>query len=214
MFSGIVETTGRVVALPPAEGGRLVIGGVSFAGSLVLGESVAINGACMTVVDSGPDFFAVDLSLETLRITRMGAFAAGERVNLERAMRLSDRLGGHLVLGHVDCLGRIETRTKEAETVFFRLFVPAPHHRYLIVKGSIAVDGISLTVNGFRDLLSAESPGPGSLVELAIIPHTIRETTLSDRGPGETVHLEMDLVGKYVDRFGTVDRIRAELSGG
>lgn len=201
MFSGIIEATGQVEASVSSRGGRLRLSNVPFAGELVLGESVSINGACMTVVESGRDVFSVDVSMETLRITRMGDFKKGERVNLERAMRLSDRLGGHLVLGHVDCLGQIVERTLEGNTVFFRIGVPAPYHRYLIPKGSITVDGISLTVNDFRD-----SPDrSGSTVDLAIIPHTILVTTLGDRKVSDSVHLELDLVGKYVDRFRQVD---------
>ncbi|MGC8529027.1 MAG: riboflavin synthase [Leptospirillia bacterium] len=205
MFSGIIEATGRVLApidvSGSAGGGRLGIGGVPFAGELAAGESVAIDGACMTVVESRGDAFFVDVSRETLRVTRMGDFKAGDRVNLERAMKLSDRLGGHLVLGHVDCLGRIDSRESVGNTAFFELFVPAPYHRYLIPKGSITVDGISLTVNHFRDL----PEGSGSLVTLAIIPHTLAVTSLGDRQAGHRVHLELDMVGKYVDRFREVD---------
>jgi len=210
LFSGIIEATGRVLSSVPPEGGRLTIIGVSFAEELVAGESVAINGACMTVVSRGPDRFSVDVSLETLRVTRMGEMGPGERVNLERAMRLSDRLGGHLVLGHVDCLGRIEGRRTEGNTEFFSLQVPSPDHRYLIPKGSITVDGISLTVNAFAD----RADPPGSLVELAIIPHTLEVTTLGEREPGDSVHLELDLVGKYVDRFREVDGARGEVVHG
>ncbi len=205
MFSGIIEATGQVLTpvdgSGDAGGGRLVIGGVPFAAELVPGESVAIDGACMTVVEARGESFFVDVSRETLRVTRMGAFKAGDRVNLERAMKLSDRLGGHLVLGHVDCLGRIDSRAVDGNTAFFELFVPAPHHRYLIPKGSITVDGISLTVNQFRDL----PDGSGSLVTLAIIPHTLSVTSLGGRRPGDRVHLELDMVGKYVDRFRAVD---------
>lgn len=206
MFSGIIETTGQILSSVPAQGGSLTITGVAFAKDLVAGESVAINGACMTVVSRDKDHFSVDVSLETLRVTRMGEMVPGERVNLERAMRLSDRLGGHLVLGHVDCLGRIEGRRSSGNTEFFSLHVPAPLHRYLIPKGSITVDGISLTVNAFSD-----SPDrTGSLVELAIIPHTLAVTTLGERKPGDRVHLELDLVGKYVDRFREIDGAPAE----
>lgn len=201
MFSGIVEATGQVLAPVGESGGRLGVGGVPFAGELAAGESVAIDGACMTVVETRGEAFYVDVSRETLRVTRMGEFKAGDRVNLERAMKLSDRLGGHLVLGHVDCLGRIDSRESSGNTAFFGLFVPAPHHRYLIPKGSITVDGISLTVNQFRDL----PDGRGSLVTLAIIPHTLSVTSLGDRRPGDSVHLELDMVGKYVDRFREVD---------
>ncbi len=197
MFSGIIEATGRIVAKVDPAGGRLGVSEVPFAEELVSGESVAIDGACMTVVETRGDTFFVDVSRETLRVTRMGRFQPGDRVNLERAMRLSDRLGGHLVLGHVDCQGRVDSRETVGNTEFFGLFVPAPHHRYLIVKGSITVDGISLTVNTFRDLPDKT----GSLVTLAIIPHTLAVTTLGDRRPGDSVHLELDMVGKYVDRF-------------
>lgn len=201
MFSGIIEATGRVLSPVPSDGGLLTITGVPFASELSTGESVAINGACMTVVSRERDRFSVDVSVETLRVTRMGEMVAGEEVNLERAMRLSDRLGGHLVLGHVDCLGVIEGRRTAGNTEFFSLFVPAPHHRYLIPKGSITVDGISLTVNAFAD----RPDRSGSLVELAIIPHTLAVTTLGHRGEGSCVHLELDLVGKYVDRFREID---------
>ncbi len=201
MFSGIIETTGRVSAPVSPEGGRLVIAGVSFAKELSLGESVAINGACMTVVSSDNEGFSVDVSRETLRVTRMGALVRGDRVNLERAMRLSDRVGGHVVLGHVDCLGRIDGRRAEGNTEFFSVFVPAPFHRYLIPKGSIAVEGISLTVNRFEDC----SEDAGSLVELAIIPHTLKVTALGERVPGNLVHLELDMMGKYADRFREMD---------
>ncbi len=210
MFSGIIEATGRVLSAVAPEGGRLTITGVSFARELSAGESVAINGACMTVVSREEDRFSVDVSLETLRVTRMGEMDAGEGVNLERAMRLSDRLGGHLVLGHVDCLGRIEGRRTSGNTEFFSLFVPAPHHRYLIPKGSITVDGISLTVNAFSD----RPDGSGSVVELAIIPHTLAVTTLGTRRVGDRVHLELDLVGKYADRFREIDGSRGEASRG
>jgi riboflavin synthase len=201
VFSGIVEATGQVESSLPSEGGRLRILNAPFSGELVLGESVSINGACMTVVESGMGSFSVDVSRETLRVTRMGEFKPGERVNLERAMTLSDRLGGHLVLGHVDCLGKILERALVGNTVFFRISVPAPHHRYLIPKGSVTVDGISLTVNSLEDL----SDRSGSIMDLAIIPHTILVTTLGDRIVGDTVQLELDMVGKYVDRFRQVD---------
>ncbi|MGC8500441.1 MAG: riboflavin synthase [Leptospirillia bacterium] len=206
MFSGIIEATGHIMAPVDPAGGRLGISGVPFAPELISGESVAIDGACMTVVETQGDAFFVDVSRETLRVTRMGRFQLGDRVNLERAMRLSDRLGGHLVLGHVDCVGRIDSRETVGNTEFFGLFVPAPHHRYLIPKGSITVDGISLTVNMFRDL----PDGTGSLVTLAIIPHTLTVTALGDRRPGDPVHLELDMVGKYVDRFREVGEGGAE----
>ncbi len=197
MFTGIVLETGRVrEASLSGKGMRLVVDEVSFAKDLVRGESVAVNGACMTVTDSGPDWFSMDVSSESLSVTRMGSFSPGERLNLERAITLSERLGGHLVLGHVDGLGRIDGSWKEAATTFFRVLIPYGHRAYVIPKGSITVDGISLTVNRIHDVANPME----CLMELAIIPHTMAVTNLGDRLVGDLVHLEYDVIGKYILR--------------
>lgn len=197
MFTGIVEETGIVHAIEQTENGcTLSIEGVSFGKELVPGESVAINGACMTVTEAWGSGFRVDVSLETLSVTRMGKFFRAERVNLERAMRLSDRLGGHLVLGHVDGLGTLKSRNRQEETEFLEVAVPYSHRALVIPKGSIAVDGISLTVNRIHDHPDRQA----CLIELAIIPHTLDVTNLGDRQVGDGLHLEYDVVGKYILR--------------
>ena len=197
MFTGIIEETGMIRSLEKSEAGCVLsVEGVSFGRELVPGESVAINGACMTVTDRWESGFRVDVSLETLAVTRMGSFVRGERVNLERAMRLGDRLGGHLVLGHVDGLGVLTFRERKGETEFLLVALPYDHRALVIPKGSIAVDGISLTVNRIRE----DSSRKECLIELAIIPHTLDVTNLGDRNIGDAVHLEYDIVGKYILR--------------
>ncbi len=208
MFSGIIESVGILLETEETHGGRrLAIGEVPFAGELCTGESVALNGACMTVVWADPAraSFGIDLSLETLAVTRMGTWTPGTRVNLERAMRLSDRLGGHLVLGHVDTVGTLLSRRNEGGTTLMTLGVPERHGALLIPKGSLAVDGISLTVNALSD-----HQREGLVhVELAIIPHTLAVTNIGERHPGDTLHLEFDIVGKYILRSREVERMES-----
>ncbi|MHB1605539.1 MAG: riboflavin synthase [Leptospirales bacterium] len=200
MFSGIVQATGRVrETLKSGQGMRLVVEEAPFSRDLQSGESVAVNGACMTVTAWGENWFGVDVSAETLSVTRMGQFVQGERLNLERAISLSERLSGHLVLGHVDGLGRIDSAWTEGETTFYKVWIPYDHRAYVIPKGSITIDGISLTVNRIHD---RESPRE-CLIELAIIPHTILVTNLADRAVGDLVHLEYDVIGKYILRAQT-----------
>jgi riboflavin synthase len=205
MFSGIIETVGVLMETEKKHGGmHLVFGGVPFAGELVIGESIAIDGACMTVVRSDGErmSFDVDLSLETLSVTQMGNWTPGRRVNLERALRLSDRLGGHLVLGHVDDTGWLISRRDEGGTNFLTIGVPIRHASHLIPKGSITVDGISLTVNALSDYPEEESVH----VELAIIPHTLSATNIGERKPGDLIHIEFDVVGKYILRAGSIEK--------
>lgn len=197
MFTGIVQATGRVRDRDiSGQGMRLVVERVPFAPDLQTGESVSVNGACMTVIGMGEDWFSVDVSAESLAVTRMGTFSPGERLNLERAISLSERLGGHLVLGHVDGLGRIDSSWKESETTFYTVWIPYDHRAYVIPKGSVTIDGISLTVNRIHDKKNPLE----CLVELAIIPHTIAVTNLADRVVGDYVHLEYDVIGKYILR--------------
>jgi riboflavin synthase len=192
MFTGIVEDLGRVSATSPLDAGtRLTIESAVVCGDLSLGESVAVNGACMTVVAWTATTFDVDVSAESLRRTTLGGLGVGDRVNLERAMRLSDRIGGHLVSGHIDGTGRVAGVRTEGESSVYTFAIPRALARCTIEKGSIAVDGISLTCfNCVRDS-----------VDVAVIPHTLRVTTLADREVGDAVNIENDLLGKYVARL-------------
>ncbi len=190
MFTGLVESLGTVRRFEADAGGgrRLVIAESELAPQLTIGESVAVNGACLTVIERTADAFSFQAGPETLRRTNLGELAAGDRVNLERAMRLSDRLGGHLVQGHVDGLGRVAERMPHGdwETVWFAC--PIELARLMVSKGSVAVDGVSLTlVDVERERFS-----------VALIPHTLAKTTLGFRPVGATVNVETDLMAKYV----------------
>jgi riboflavin synthase len=194
MFTGIVEGTGTVAALAAAadgSGARLEVGAPWLAGELRLGESVAVNGCCVTVAEPTSGGFAADLVAETLRRTALGGLAAGARVNLERPMTLGGRLGGHLVQGHVDGVARVLDRAPVGDGEEVRVELPPDLERYVVEKGSIAVDGVSLTVAGV---------GPGWFA-VALVPHTLEVTTLGDRRPGDPVQLEVDVVAKYVERL-------------
>jgi riboflavin synthase len=194
MFTGIVEGTGTVAALAAVAGGsgaRLEVEAPWLAGQLALGESVAVNGCCLTVAEPAPAGFAADLVAETLRRTALGGLRPGARVNLERPLPLGGRLGGHLVQGHVDGVARLLDRTRVGDGEEVRIELPADLERYLVEKGSIAVDGVSLTVAGV---------GPGWFA-VALVPHTLEVTTLGDRRPGDPVQLEVDVVAKYVERL-------------
>lgn len=193
MFTGLVEEMGRVRAVVAhAAGARLEIEATKVLEDAALGASIAVNGCCLTVVELAPGWFAADAVEETLRRTGLGTLAAGEGVNLERPVRLSDRLGGHLVQGHVDGVGEIVGREELADGST-RVAVAAGRSllRYVVEKGSIAVDGVSLTVAGVdRDGF-----------DFALIPHTATVTTLGEKRVGESVNLEVDLVAKYVERL-------------
>ena len=192
MFTGIVEGLGEVVKKTPlARGIRLEIRAPFDLSDTNLGDSIAVNGACLTVVALQGESFAVDVSPETLRRTTLGGLTPGTKVNLERALRLGDRLGGHLVSGHVDGIGEVLWREERGEFIFFGLKLPPGLSRYVIEKGSIAIDGISLTVNSVQ----------GDEIQLAIIPHTAQITTMGFRRPGDKVNIEVDLIGKYVERL-------------
>jgi riboflavin synthase len=193
VFSGIIERVGEVVTMTAAArgGARLTIRGGPR--GLAIGESIAVSGACMTVTRVRGTTFAVDVSPESLRRTTLGALRPGRRVNLERSLRLSDRLSGHLVFGHVDGIGELRSITREGDGALFRFGVPGSLARYLVEKGSVAVDGISLTV--FE--CTARS------FTVAVIPHTLVATTLDDRRPGDPVNLESDMLARYVEQVVT-----------
>jgi len=192
MFTGLVQGKGKLVEKRPSGGGMVF--GIEADFDLTdpdEGESIAINGVCLTAMRIQERRFLVDVSPETLSRTNLGKLAAGSVVNLERALRLADRLGGHLVSGHVDAVASIVERKPEGDFVRFTFTVPAGFGRYIIEKGSICIDGISLTVNHCDD----------KTFSVAIIPHTLEVTTLGRRKQGDTVNIEVDLIGKYVEKL-------------
>ena len=192
MFTGIVEEMGAVISLEKTLAGtRMTILASTVMSDLKIGDSVSVNGICLTVVSKGERDFAVEVSPETLSVTTLGLLTAGTPVNLERPMRLNERIGGHLVSGHVDGVGTIRSRHQEGNAIFFTIETPAEILRYCVLKGSITVDGISLTIN------DVTSHG----FSIAIIPHTAKVTTLGLKQVNDPVNLESDLIGKYVERL-------------
>jgi len=192
MFTGIIEEMGAVTSIEKTlAGARMTILASLVMGDLKIGESVSVNGICLTVVARGEQEFAVDVSPETLSVTTLGRLVAGTPVNLERPMKLNERIGGHLVAGHVDGVGTIRSRHQEGNAIVFTIEAPPNILRYCIQKGSITVDGISLTIN------DVTSHG----FSVAIIPHTAKVTTLGLKQVDDTVNLESDLIGKYVERL-------------
>jgi len=191
MFTGIVEELGRVRAITPNAGGaRLEIDAKLVLEDAQIGASIAVNGCCLTVVELGDAWWAADAVVETLARTNLGELRAGDPVNLERPVRLADRLGGHLVQGHVDATGTVAARDPQPDgSVLVRFAAPADVLRYVVYKGSITVDGVSLTVAALHD----------DGFTIAVIPHTLAVTTLGVRELGARVNLEVDLVAKYVE---------------
>ncbi len=192
MFTGLVETLGTVRQLQSeGEGRRLIIAEQRLAGELAMGESVAVNGVCLTVIALADDTFSFQVGPETLRCTDLGELSAGARVNLERALQVGERLGGHIVQGHVDGLGRLVSRQQQGDYEMVWFSCPENLAAQMVPKGSVAVDGISLTVvdvgkDGFS---------------VALIPHTLDITTLGFKQPPATVNLETDLFGKYIWKY-------------
>jgi riboflavin synthase len=192
MFTGIVEEMGAVTAVTKGLAGtRMMIMAKAVMEDLTIGASISVNGACLTVTARGEADFSVDVSPETLAATTAGVWTVGLPVNLERAMRLNERIGGHLVSGHVDGIGMIRGRQQDGNAIVFECEAPKDVLRYCVPKGSITVDGISLTINKVTDR---------SFV-VSIIPHTAKITTLGLKQVGEQVNLESDLIGKYVERL-------------
>ncbi|HLZ35406.1 MAG TPA: riboflavin synthase [Nitrospira sp.] len=192
MFTGIVEEMGAVTVMGKTLAGtRMTILASTVLSDLKVGDSVSVNGTCLTVVTKGERDFVVEVSPETLSVTTLGHLTAGAPVNLERAMRLNERIGGHLVAGHVDGVGTIRNRQQEGNAIFFTIEAPSEVLRYCVTKGSITVDGISLTINEVTD----------HAFSVAIIPHTAKVTTLGLKQVNDTVNLESDLIGKYVERL-------------
>jgi riboflavin synthase len=189
MFTGLVETLGTVsTALPEPPGMRLIVDAGEVAGDATLGASICVNGCCLSIVAMNGPLLTFELGPETLAKTSLQSLRAGSRVNLERSLQLSDRLGGHLVTGHVDAVGTLAAREQEGEWVTCRFSAPAAVLAQMVPKGSIAVDGVSLTV------VDVTADG----FSVALIPHTLAVTTLGSLAIGDAVNLETDLVGKYV----------------
>lgn len=197
MFTGIVEELGTVASIVKHDGGaRINIDCSRVLTDVTLGASIAVNGCCLTVVEYTDATWAADCVTETLDRTSLGALEAGSRVNLERPVRLDDRLGGHIVQGHVDGVGTLEKRDELADgSRRLRFSVPAQLLRYIVEKGSITVDGISLTVASLTD----------EGFEIAVIPHTLSVTSLGTKEVGGVVNLEVDVLAKYVERLLGVD---------
>jgi riboflavin synthase len=192
MFTGLIECEGIITRADRASGGmRLEVYAPEFGRDMAIGDSIAVDGVCLTVVKFIRGAFLTDVSGETLERSTLGSLKQGSKVNLERALRLSDRLGGHLVSGHVDAMGKIELRQAAGKFTVYQIQAPAEVMTYVVEKGSIAIDGISLTV--------ARVGADGFTV--AVIPQTEQMTTLKDKPIGSHVNLEADMIGKYVKRF-------------
>jgi riboflavin synthase len=193
MFTGIVQGVGRIRSVEP-RGGDVTMwietGDVSLAG-VEIGGSIAVNGCCLTAVQLEPHAFAADLSRETLSLTTAGDWAAGTPVNLEKALTAGQALGGHYVTGHVDGVGQVVTRHDDARSVRVEFEVPAELARYVARKGSICVDGVSLTVNGVA----------GRRFDVNLVPHTLEMTILGGYRPGSRVNLEVDIIARYLERL-------------
>ncbi len=191
MFTGIITDLGRVRRIDRDGETRFEIATAYETAGIPLGSSIACNGCCLTVVETGPDWFAVQASTETLGVTTLGAWAEGTPVNLERALALGDELGGHIVSGHVDGLARVVERHPDGESFRFSFEVPDSLKGLIAGKGSVALDGVSLTVNAVED----------TRFGVNIIPHTVSVTTFGVLAPGDDVNLEIDMLARYVARL-------------
>ena len=197
MFTGIVEEVGTVVAREDqADAARLRIRAATVLQDVALGDSISVSGVCLTVTDVEDGVWGTDVMAETLRRSSLGKAEAGGRVNLERAVTAHTRLGGHLVQGHVDGVGSVLSRTPSEHWEVVRIELPRELARYVVEKGSIAVDGVSLTISA---VTAADDPAPW--FEVSLIPTTLRDTTLGERSPGDPVNLEVDVIAKYVERL-------------
>ena len=192
MFTGIIEDRGKVLRVEyKGQEKRLTIEWPLDLTEVQLGDSININGVCLTVVEKSEQEIKFDLSQETLQKTGLGDLKEGDVVNLERALRLTDRLGGHIVTGHIDGIGVIGEKRKERDFLRLMIRIPESVSRYVVQKGSIAIDGISLTVNEIQ----------GGEIQMTLIPYTIEKTTLMDKKVGDQVNVETDILGKYVEKL-------------
>lgn len=203
MFTGIVEELGRVVRLETVEdSARLTVEAPTVTQDVNLGDSVSVNGCCLTVTAVHGSTFTADLMAETLTRTTLGSQAPGDPVNLERALRASDRLGGHIVQGHVDATAEVLDHHHGEHWDLLRIGLPQAIARYVAVKGSVALDGVSLTVVDVVDASDvAPVPSAEASLSVGLIPETLRRTTLGSRRPGERVNLEVDVLAKYAERL-------------
>lgn len=195
MFTGIVSDIGTIKSVDQRGDLRVVIQCGYDMDSVDMGASIACSGVCLTVVDKGPDWFAVDISGETVSCTAQGQFAAGRRLNLERALKVGDELGGHIVTGHVDGVGTVASSEAIGDSQEVVIRVAKDLAPFIAAKGSITVDGVSLTVNAVAD------DEEGALFTLNIIPHTAQVTTLGELEPGRAVNLEIDILARYLARM-------------
>ena len=209
MFSGIIETTGTITTIEQIdEGARLFFTSQLPLAEISVGESICVNGTCLTVTVVGDTTLSFDVSAESLRRTNLGDLRPGDLVNLERSLRVSDRLSGHVVSGHVDGVGAVKSVQPEGDSFLYTFTLPSELGRYLIEKGSVAVDGISLTVFHCKP----------TEFTCAIIPHTHQVTTLRVRKPGDKVNIETDMQGKYIEKFmqealaGPLQELRNEIA--
>lgn len=192
MFTGIVADTGEVLHASPS---RLTVSTPKLFRELEIGGSIAVNGTCLTVIELSPatESFSAELSPETIERTNVGLLRRGDLVNLELPLRFSDRLDGHFVLGHIDTVGEIVSISRKEKGAVFRFRIDERYSRYLIEKGSIALDGISLTIFNIRD----------GEFDVAVIPHTLEQTNLRTRRPGDKINVEFDVLGKYIEKLGS-----------
>ena len=193
MFTGIIKAKGTISAMQKRGGDvRLSVrsDGLPWA-DYEIGESIAVNGVCLTAVELHEDGFDTDVSVETLDVTGLGGLGVGSSVNLEPSLSLGDRLGGHLVSGHVDCTGTVLSRTADARSIRFVIEIPEAYARYIAKKGSVSVDGVSLTVNEVS----------GNTFDMNIIPHTAEVTLFGEYAPGSVVNIEVDLLARYIERL-------------
>ena len=192
MFTGIIEEKGNVVrVISGSRSGEIMIGAKTVLIGTKVGDSIAVNGVCLTVTEITGDGFCADVMPETLSRTNLGSLKTGDKVNLERAMSAQGRFGGHIVSGHIDGTGKIESITRDENAIRVRISAPATILKYIIEKGSVCIDGISLTVTDVDD----------TAFGVSLIPHTAGETTLASKKAGDTVNLENDIIGKYVDKL-------------
>ena len=203
MFTGIVEELGHVVRLETVEdSARLTVEAPTVTQDVNLGDSVSVNGCCLTVTAVHGSTFTADLMAETLTRTTLGSQAPGDPVNLERALRAGDRLGGHIVQGHVDATAEVLDHHRGEHWDLLRIGLPQEIARYVAIKGSVALDGVSLTVVDVVDASDVTPvPGAGASLSVGLIPETLRRTTLGSRRPGERVNLEVDVLAKYAERL-------------
>ena len=193
MFTGIIQTTGSISAIEQKDGDcRFVFNtGNMDLSDLTVGDSIAVNGACLTIIEKDNAFFVADLSKETLELTTFSTLKIGSRINLEKAMMLSDRINGHMVSGHVDGIGRILKKDEDARSIRFMIEIPFLLRKYLSKKGSVTVDGVSLTINAVDE----------NTFTVNIIPHTLSETIFSEYDTNTRVNIEVDLIARYLDQL-------------